>query len=264
MLLLDSFLLAPGLLIATFFGAAVQRIAGMGLGIAISGFTLTSFDPFTAVYVSSIIGFGVIVITIIQLWRQIVWSAIWPIFLPMTLTLFLGFHLADVYGQDPLIHALFQTLGLVAILATLHSYVLRAKASASPLITRPWVGGSLAGFLAGTIGLPGPTIVPYFAGRHIVGTAFVATLTPIFIFASLARLSLGTNANFDDTTLSTTLLGAAIAIVGTYMGSLLGPYVSVKVQRWMIILVITASGGRLLIALSEGFWLYYQNASMMA
>ena len=40
--------------------------------------------------------------------------------------------------------------------------------------------------MSGTVGMPGP-IVPYFATRNIVGTAFVA-ITPVFILTSYADL----------------------------------------------------------------------------
>ena len=86
------------MLIAAFFGALIQRVAGMGFGIAVAGFTLAAFDPFTAVYVSAIIGFGVTVVTTLQLRRHIVWPVVWPIIAPILIAMFVGFGLAYALG----------------------------------------------------------------------------------------------------------------------------------------------------------------------
>ena len=78
-------MMAPGLLIAAFVSSVIQRVAGMGFGIAMSSFTLALYEPFVAIYVSAIIGFGVTIVTMVELRRRIVWRVVWPILPPSIL-----------------------------------------------------------------------------------------------------------------------------------------------------------------------------------
>ena len=186
--LFDFIFLAPGLLFAAFFGSLIQRIAGMGFGIAVSGFALATYDPFTAVYVSAIIGIGVTLVTLIQLRGHVIWSATMPLIPPLMIFMLLGFWLAHMYGQIPLVRSAFQAFGLVIITLALITLLQGSRPGHSPLIARPWIGGSFSGFMSGTVGIPGPTIAPYFYTRGIVGTAFVASICPMFFITSTSRV----------------------------------------------------------------------------
>ena len=248
---------APGLLLAAFLGALIQRVAGMGFGIAVSGFTLAAFDPFTAVYVSAIIGFGVTVVTTLQVRQHIVWPVVWPIVMPIMIAMFAGFGLAYAFGHLPLVRAGFQTLGLIAIALALQTLLNRHQAKGRAWIAHPWVGGSFTGFMSGTVGMPGPTIAPYFAAHSIVGTVFVASITPVFILTSLSRFTLGSGSGFGAETLYIALIGAMIATLGVFVGGWIAPYVPLKVQQRLILLIIFASAARLAYALVEGLVLSY-------
>lgn len=260
----DVFLAAPGLLLAVFFGSLIQRIAGMGFGIAVSGFALALFDPFTAVYVSAIVGAGVTIVTTLQMWRHVVWSAVWPIVAPVFLFMCLGFALAYAYGQMPPVRALFQLLGILAILVVLRNLLgRRGGPSTRSWIAHPWVGGSFTGFLSGTAGMPGPTIAPYFAQRQIVGAAFVASITPVFIVTSTSRIVLGTGDAIGQTEVNIAILGCVIGVVGVFAGAGLARFVSTKNQRRLILALIFASGARLTYALIDGLWTYFRDSSMV-
>ena len=111
--------------------------------------------------------------------------------------------------------------------------------------------------MSGTVGIPGPTIVPYFSARKIVGTAFVASMTPVFILTSLSRLILGGGSGFGLETLYMALVGAAVATLGVFMGGWIAPFVPLKIQQRLILIIIFASAGRLAWALVEGLNQYY-------
>ena len=258
----DLILIAPGLLLAAFFGAVIQRIAGLGFGIAISGFALSIYEPFTAVYVSAIIGLGVALVTTIQMWRHIVWSAVWPPVAPVFLFMLVGFAIAYWTGGQPLVRAGFQVLGLCSIGFVLQTYFAPSTQSKNAAIAHPWVGGSLTGFLSGTIGAPGPTITPYFLTRGIVGAAFVASINPTFVLTASTRIAIGTGTEFSQQDLNIALIGAVLAIVGVFVGSKIAPHVSHRLQRKMIISLIFASAARLSYALIIGLWTYFRDANM--
>ena len=266
--------MAPGLLLAAFFGALVQRISGLGFGIAVSGFSLAVYDPFTAVYMSAIIGLGVAVITTIQMWRHVVWSVVWPPVLPIVLFMLIGFTLAYWTGGQPLVRAGFQTLGLFSIALVLKTYVfprVRTQTPSqdpsqtraqNPAIAHPWIGGSLTGFLSGTVGAPGPTITPYFTARNIVGAAFVASITPVFALTAATRIAIGSGTGFSQQDLHIALLGAVLAVAGVFVGAQIAPHISNQRQRQLIVGLIVLSGIRLTYALTSGLWDYFREASI--
>ena len=262
--MLELFFFAPGLLLAVFFGSLVQRIAGMGFGIAVSGFTLALYDPFTAVYMSAILGLGVTFVTTVQMWRHVVWRVVWPIVPPIFLSMCGGFALAYAFGHQPPIRALFQLFGIAAILLALWS-LLKGKGTQAkqPWIAHPWIGGSFTGLMSGTIGMPGPTIAPYFAQRHIVGAAFVASITPVFVLTSASRIAIGSGGNLDAANINIALLGAAFGVAGVFAGAGLARFVSVRAQRIMILALVFASGARLSYALISGLWIYFRDSSMV-
>ena len=250
--MIDIFVVAPGLLLASFFGSLVQRIAGMGFGIAVSGFALAIYDPFTAIYMSAIIGLGVTTITTVQMWRYVVWSAVRPIMAPICLSMLMGFALVYWVGALPPVRAVFQIFGLFAFMLALRSLLGRSVTSHHPWIARPWIGGTFTSFMSGTLGMPGPTIAPYFTARNIVGAAFVASITPVFIVTSATRIALGTGGALNTADIAIAFTGLVLAIAGVFVGSFLGTHVSPRWQYRMIITLLLSFPPDVLLTLCSG------------
>ncbi len=256
-MLLDLFLAEPGLLLAAFFGSLIQRIAGMGFGIILSGFLLAVYDPFTAVYVGAIIGMGVTITTMIQLRHELNWPIALKVMPATFIGMSVGYYLAYEYGELAWVRALFQSFGLVVILFAGVNLLGRASLANSALLARTWVGGSATGFMTGTIGMPGPTIAPYFFSRGIVGSAFIASMCPLFFMTSSSRIVLGSNVSFDQQNLHIALLGAALAVLAVFVGGGLARFVNPANQRRMIMALAVVAAARLSMALFNGLWETY-------
>ncbi|MGB0718144.1 MAG: TSUP family transporter [Alphaproteobacteria bacterium] len=256
-MLVDIFQVAPGLLLAAFFGSLIQRIAGMGFGIILSGFVLAVYEPFTAVYIGAIIGMGVTVTTMIQLRHELRWSETLVVMPPTILGMSVGYALAFYFGDVPWVRALFQTFGLIVIVFAGINLIGRASLANSTLLSKTWVGGGATGFMTGTIGMPGPTIAPYFFSRGIVGTAFIASICPLFFMTSGSRIILGSGANFNETDLQIAFVGAFLAMLAVFVGGPLARFVNTANQRRMIMALALVAAARLGISLFDGVWSAY-------
>ena len=174
----------------------------------------------------------------------------------------LGFGVAYLFGDLPLVRAGFQTFGLCAIALALNTLLRPGQAREQALIARPWIGGSFTGFLSGTVGMPGPTIAPYFFTCGIVGIAFVATITPIFFLTSSLRMALGAGGDFTRQDIHLAIMGAVLAVAGVALGSYIGRFVPERAHRWMILILIFISAGRLILALINGLSSYFLSISL--
>ncbi len=244
-MILEIFLSAPGLLLAAFFGSLIQRIAGMGFGIILSGFLLAVYDPFTAVYVGAFMGVGVTVTTMVQLRHDLRWRVAWPVIPPALLFMSAGYALSFAYGETAWVRLLFQSFGLLVIVFAGVNLVGRASLANSSLLARPWIGGGATGFMTGTIGMPGPTIAPYFFSRGVVGAAFTASICPLFLLTSASRIALGSGARFDTNDLHIAVFGAVLAVAAVYVGGALSPFFGPKVQRRLVMALAVAAAARL-------------------
>ncbi len=250
-MILDIFLSAPGLLLAAFFGSLIQRIAGMGFGLILSGFLLAIYDPFTAVYVGAFMGLGVTVATMVQLWDHLQWKVVWPVIPPVLIFMSVGYALSFAHGETAWVRILFQSFGLLVIVFAGITLAGRASLANSSLLARPWIGGSATGFMSGTIGIPGPTIAPYFFRRGIVGTAFTASICPLFLLASTSRIALGSGASFDTNDLHIAVFGAVLAVAAVYVGGGLSRFFGPKVQRRLVMALAAAAAARLSVSLVQ-------------
>lgn len=256
-MLLEVFLAAPGLLAAAFFGSLIQRIAGMGFGIILSGFVLAVYDPFTAVYVGAIIGMGVTVTTMIQLRKELNWPIALKVMPPAFIGMSIGYYLAYEYGELAWVQALFRGFGLIVIVFAGVNLIGRASLANSALLARTWIGGGTTGFMTGTIGIPGPTIAPYFFSRGVVGSAFIASMCPLFFMTSSSRIILGSGVSFDRLDLEIAVFGAALSILAVFIGGSFARFVNAANQRRMIMLLAIVAAVRLSISLVDGLRLAY-------
>lgn len=97
--------------------------------------------------------------------------------------------------------------------------------------------------------MPGPTIAPYFYDRGIVGTAFVASICPMFFITSSSRVVLGAGVNFQSQDLQIALAGAGLAVLAVFVGGWISHLFSARMQRGMIIGLALIAAGRLAHAL---------------
>lgn len=253
---------APGLMIMAFIASLIQRIAGLGFGIAMASFALATWDPFNAVFVTSIIGIGVTTITMAQLWRHIVWPVVWPLIPPVTGFMCLGLIFTWAFGKNAYVWMTIQGGGLIVLALTIRPILARVQTTTAPWIARAWVGGPLTGFLSSTIGIPGPTAAPYFFTRGVVGTAFVASICPMFFITAIVRIAIGRSSPDGESLAALAILGAFFAVLGVLAGSLIAPRVPLRQQRLLIVGLILLSAGHLAWAFGESFYDVFLNASI--
>jgi uncharacterized membrane protein YfcA len=220
--------------VAIFVGAVTQRIAGMGFAMMVAPFVVLALGPSQGVVLVNLCGIAVALITMLQLRRDIDWSAFaWLI------TSSLAGIAVGIFTVRSLDAALFQVVvGGILILAIAGS-VLIARTSAH-VSGRRWtaVAGASTGALVAAAGIGGPPMTIYAVLTRWNQRSFAATMQPyqacVSAVAVLAALA-GAPESWPALPGASVLVVLAAIGVGLTAGNLLGRVVPPAVGRWVVI-----------------------------
>lgn len=180
-----------GLQIAVAFGAAlgsafVRGLTGFGMAILLVPVLALALPPVEAVVLTNALSLMIGATEIRSLVRDAEKSA-WVIGALVVVTTPIGLYALSLTGKDVarLVIALIALSAFVAILLPR-----RGKAMPGKLATGGV--GVLSGLMTGYAGMPGPPVVPYYAGRELPRATIKASMQLIFTIAASAGLASAT------------------------------------------------------------------------
>ena len=179
--------LQVGVALAAALGSAfVRGLTGFGMAILLVPVLALALPPVEAVVLANALTFMIGATEIRTLVRDAEKSA-WTIGAAVVLTTPLGLYALSLTGRDVarFVIALIALSAFVAIL-------LPRRGSAMPGRTVTGGVGVLSGLMTGYAGMPGPPVVPYYAGRDLPRAVAKASMQLIFTIAASAGLASAT------------------------------------------------------------------------
>lgn len=172
-------------------GAALQRVAGMGLGLVAAPMLTLLLGPVLGVTLSNV---GAVVGALL-IWgamrRSVDWGRFWHV-APLILV---GSALGAVVVREAHPALLNIVLGVSVLIALSASWAMRHRASVGGR-GAGWAAGVIGGFMNTTAGVAGPAMTVYALSTRWDHRSFAATLQPLFLCANatsvIAKLALGT------------------------------------------------------------------------
>lgn len=174
--------------IAVAFGAAlgaafVRGLTGFGMAILLVPILALALPPVEAVVLANALSLLIGATEVRQLVREAETSA-WVIGALVVVTTPFGLLALSLTGADVarLVIALIAFSAFVAIL-------LPRRGSAMPGRLVTGAVGVLSGLMTGYAGMPGPPVVPYYAGRALPRATIKASMLLVFVIAASAGLA---------------------------------------------------------------------------
>lgn len=170
-------------LAAAFGSAFVRGLTGFGMAILLVPVLALALPPVEAVVLTNALSLMIGATEMRSLVRDAERSA-WWIGGAVVLTTPLGLFALSVTGKDVarLVIALIALSAFVAIL-------LPRRGSAMPGRAVTGAVGALSGLMTGYAGMPGPAVVPYYAGRDLPRAIAKASMQLIFVIAATVGLA---------------------------------------------------------------------------
>lgn len=172
-----------GVALAVAFGAAMQRISGMGVGLITVPVLSLLLGPVVGVLMVNVIATVNAVVNTWGMRRDIDWSKFWPIGLSLVVGILPGAIVVARVSTSTLL-VLVGALLLVALsVVTLGKrYVPQVE---GPLAAA--VAGAVGGFMNTLAGVAGPAITVYAQAARWPQRVYAATLQPVFLVAAPCR-----------------------------------------------------------------------------
>lgn len=170
-------------LVAAFGSAFVRGLTGFGMAILLVPVLALALPPVEAVLLTNALSLMIGATEMRSLVRDAEKSA-WWIGGAVVLTTPLGLYALSLTGKDAarLVIALIALSAFIAIL-------LPRRGSAMPRAGVTGFVGVLSGLMTGYAGMPGPAVVPYYAGRDLPRAVAKASMQLIFVIAATTGLS---------------------------------------------------------------------------
>jgi hypothetical protein len=173
-------------LAAALGSAFVRGLTGFGMAILLVPVLALALPPVEAVVLTNALSLMIGATEIRTLVRQAERSA-WVIGAAVVVTTPLGLYALSLTGKDVarLVIALIALSAFVAILLPRRGAGVPGKLATSSV-------GVLSGLMTGYAGMPGPPVVPYYAGRELPRATIKASMQLIFTIAAGAGLASAT------------------------------------------------------------------------
>ncbi|MBO8129624.1 MAG: sulfite exporter TauE/SafE family protein [Peptococcaceae bacterium] len=214
----------PAIYIAlvSFFAAALQAITGFGFALIAMPIFILFVDARTAVTVNIIVSFSTLFLLTIRVRRHIL--------KPVVRNLLMGSLIGLPFGLYAFVHFEGYLLKLIISITTIiFSIILVTGATVRKLSgsRAEKVIGSISGFLASSISLPGPPVILFLNHQGLNKDHFRATTAAYFTLIYPISFSLMAAFNAIETAVIVKALSLVpIAFLGQVFGSLLYPHTS--------------------------------------
>ncbi|MBW1601119.1 sulfite exporter TauE/SafE family protein [Streptomyces sp. JJ66] len=227
-----------------FFGAAVQRVAGIGFGLVAAPFLVLLVGPMDGVAVANCAGIAISGLGLLATWRGVRLRAMVPLVAAAALTVPLGAAVARWLPEPVLLTAMGALLSALVLLLIVGVRLPALRGTAGAL-----TAGAASGFMNSSAGLGGPAVSLYavnagWSAREFVPNAqFYGLLVNVFSIAAKGVPALGAPA---------WTLGAATLGAGLLAGHLVGARTPEDRAR-RVIFALALGGG--LVTFGKGLWL---------
>lgn len=229
-------------------GAALQRVAGMGLGLVAAPILSLALGPLAGVTMSNVAATVTALVLLAALRRDVDWQRFWRVAPLLLVGSVLGAWV--VRAVDTSILDL--VLGASVVVAVAAALGLQRRLNATgrlPAMT----SGAVAGFMNTTAGVAAPAMTVYAVASRWDQRSMAATLQPVFLLANLASILTKTLAGATPPADVVPWWGWLVAVagvpVGVLAGTVLARRVSLRTARWVAVGVALAGG---LVALGRG------------
>ncbi|MGC1207545.1 MAG: sulfite exporter TauE/SafE family protein [Ornithinimicrobium sp.] len=232
--------------LAFIFGAGLQRIAGLGLGLVVAPIMTLTLGPAVGVTLSNAGAVATTILVFAATRRDVDWRTFFRL-APLIMIGSFGGALVvlrmDAAWLEVLIGSLvLLALGLIGVASgKIH---LRGRMVA-------WVAGAAGGFMNATAGVAGPAMTIYALATRWDQKSFAATVQPVLLLANLSALvgKSAVGALPSDSTLPWWIwfVVAAAVAVGVPAGGYLSRWVSTSTARRLAV-TIAALGGAVTLA----------------
>jgi len=225
-------------LAAVLFGAATQRISGMGFALVAAPFLVVVLGPIDGVLVVNTCGALTAGIILARVFRRVEWARCGRMLIGAAAGTIPG---AILVGA---VDSAWLEAGIgVTLLVTIGIQLRTSRRTLAATAVRDVAVGSISGFMNVTAGVGGPAMSTYALASRWNLTSFAATMQAYFL--ALGLTSLGAKAVFAHPHLPALgvwfwILVLAACLVGMGTGELLVRVVSPRVVRIMLIAVAGA------------------------
>ncbi|MDP3677368.1 MAG: sulfite exporter TauE/SafE family protein [Novosphingobium sp.] len=226
-------------LTAAFLAAFVRGLAGFGMAILLVPLLGLMILPVEAVVVSNLLGLLIGFSSLRQTWSEADQGSALTIGGLAMLATPVG--LALLHATDPAWARLL--IALVAVLAFVLVLLPPRPDGHRPHIAETGATGLAAGALTGFAGMPGPPVVPYYLRQSIPAARARASMLIVFFATSLASSVAGVAmgmAGMQQGLLALLLIGPIW--IGNRLGGMAFGRVSDRAWRWLVALLLAASG----------------------
>ena len=233
---------------AAFVAAFVRGLAGFGMAILLVPLLGLMILPVEAVIVSNLLGLLIGLTGLRRTWATADHTSALTIGgLAMIAT---PFGLALLHATDPAWARVL--IALVAVLAFVMVLLPPRPDGHRPHTAEIAATGLAAGVLTGFAGMPGPPVVPFYLRQAIPAVRARASMLMVFLATSLASSIAGLAMGMADARHAV----LALALFGPiWIGNRLGGYafgrVSDRVWRWLVAVLLVASGIAALVRLAQ-------------
>ena len=238
---------------AVALGAALQRVAGMGLGMTVAPVASVLIGPVAGVMVSNVAAIVAAAILAVMLRGDVDWRR----FRTLVPLLLVGSVVGALVVRHVSTAVLDVVLGasvLVAITAVVSTRNRLAVTGRGAVV----VSGAVAGFMNTTSGVAGPAMAVYAVASRWDQRSFAATLQPIFLLANTAsvvtKVAVGATPAAGLVPAWTWVVLCAAVPFGIGAGSAVSGRVSLGTAR-RVAIAVAATGG--LVALVRGLLAWF-------
>ncbi|ALC05719.1 hypothetical protein CDES_06495 [Corynebacterium deserti GIMN1.010] len=228
-----------GIAVIVFFGAALQRVSGLGLGLVAGPVLAVLLGPIEGIMVVNLIAMVNAAVNSATVLGNVDWSKTKLI---CGVLVFGSIPAALLLNLVP-VAAILTIVGVLLILAL--GVVTFAQDRVPPVSGKPpaVVAGIGAGFMNTLSGAAGPVLTVYAQASRWEQTSFAASLQPIFFvaggFSVLVKLLLGT-ASLSHTSLWVWPVALTAMVLGIWIGDFLSKHIAKGTARKFALLVALA------------------------
>ena len=224
---------------AAFVAAFIRGLAGFGMAILLVPLLALMVLPVEAVVVSNFLGLLIGLVGVRQTWAAADRASALTIGgLAMVAT---PFGLALLHVVDPAWARVL--IALIAVLAFVLVLLPSRPDGHRPHLLETGATGVATGLLTGFAGMPGPPVVPYYLRQPIPAARARASMLMVFFTTSLASSVAGVGMGMAGMRQGALALALFVPIwLGNWLGAHAFGRISDKAWRWLVALLLGASG----------------------
>lgn len=234
--------------LGTFFGAAMQRVTGLGFALVSVPFLMLSLGPREGILLANLLGLCTCIMVAVTTWSNICWRRTLTLILGAAVGIQLGAWTSRTipvpYLMIVISAMVLVSLSLVGGASTRVTHALEASAASWQWKSRV-LAGTISGFMNAAAGIGGPAVVVFGKAVKWPQTSFVASLQAYFIVLNAMALATKGMPALDWATVVTVLTSLAVGVgTGFLLHRRISQVVAFRATVWVAALGAIAVGIR--------------------